>query len=510
MDLIRRVEELERLVGERDVLIAAQLEVIVQLRGELDVLRGRGGADSGNSSLPPSRDGADRRERRAREREARKAEARAARAREAAAVGEPGVDEAGVVKDRRPGKQPGAPGATLQRRVPDRTVGHVPVSCRACNGDLADAVVVGEVVRQVLEIPVPRLDVTDHVAQRRRCGCGCETTAEFPPEATGPVVWGPRAAAIATYLAASQHLPYERLSEAMGVLFDAPIGQGTLSTIMLRGEHRLDGFMERLKGLLAKAPVVCADETSIRVGTASSWIHTITTPRLTFLALDEHRGIDAINTIGVLPDYRGVIMHDGLATYHRDELAAAGHAQCAAHLIRALGTVAGARVHQTWATTMINVLHDARRAATQAATAGLPTVPVSIAASIRARYHATLDTAVAALPNGAPPRLRRYHGGWSPTNREAYNLATRMRRDAHEILHLLDNTIIPATNNTAERSLRMAKLHDKISGTFTSTAHAHAFCTLRSYIQTGRQQTQNTLNILYQLHTTGPWQPQPD
>ena len=55
----------------------------------------------------------------------------------------------------------------------------------------------------------------------------------------------------------------------------------------------------------------------------------------------------------------------------------------------------------------------------------------------------------------------------------------------------------------------MAKLHDKISGTFTSIAHAHAFCALRSYIQTDRQQTQNTLDILYQLHTTGPWQPQP-
>ena len=503
MDLVRRVEELERLVGERDALIAAQLGVIVQLRGELDVLRGRGGADSGNSSLPPSRDGGDRRERRAAEREARKAEARAARVREGVAVGEADGGE------RRPGKQPGVPGATLQRRTPDRTVGHVPVSCRSCHADLADAPVVGEVVRQVLEIPTPRLDVTDHVAQRRRCRCGCETTAEFPSAATGPVAWGPRAAAIATYLAAGQHLPYERLSDAMGVLFDAPIGQGTLATIMLRGEARLDTFIERLKTLLGEAPVVCADETSIRVGTVSSWIHTATTPSLTFLALDEHRGIDAINTIGVLPAYRGVIMHDGLATYHRDELAAAGHAQCAAHLIRALGSVGGVRVHQPWATTMIGVLHDARRAATRAATAGLRKVPASIAVPIRARYHHALDQAATVLPAGAPPRLRRYHGGWTPANRDAYNLATRMRRDAHEILHLLDNTTIPATNNTAERSLRMAKLHDKISGTFTSTAHAHAFCALRSYIQTGRQQAQNTLDILYQLHTTGPWQPQP-
>ena len=189
------------------------------------------------------------------------------------------------------------------------------------------------------------------------------------------MAWGPRAASVATYLAAGQHLPYERLSVAMGVLFDAPIGQGTLATIMLRGEARLDEFIERLKGLLSQAPVVSADETSIRVATSSSWIHAISTPGLTFLALDEHRGIDAINNIGVLTRYSGVIMHDGLATYHRSELSGAGHAQCGAHLLRALGSVAGVRLHQPSAAALIGVLHDARRAATQAATAGLPASP---------------------------------------------------------------------------------------------------------------------------------------
>ena len=519
MDLVRRVEGLEArvasqaaLIVERDVLIGAQLELIVQLRGELEVLRGRGEADSGNSSLPPSRDGKDRRERRAQEREARKVKAREARKDSeggTGAAGSTGAADSAGGDDRRPGKQPGAPGATLARREPDRTVRHVPVACRRCHADLGGAAVVGEVVRQVLEIPVPRLDVTDHVAERRRCACGCATTAEFPAEATAPVAWGPRVRAIAMFLAAGQHLPYERCTEAMGTLFDAPISQGTLVTIMRDAKDRLGGFIEHLKRLLAREPVVCADETSIHVRTTSSWIHTISTTRLTFLALDPHRGIDAINTIGVLPGYTGVIMHDGLATYHREELTGAGHAQCAAHLLRALNSVAGVQVHQRWATELIGALHDARRAATQAATSGLDKVPAVTAATIRARYHQALDAATAVLPDGAPPRLRKYKGGWTPANRDAYNLATRMRRDAHEILHLLDNTRIPATNNTAERSLRMAKLHDKISGTFMSLPHAHAFCALRSYIQTGRQQAQNTLDILYQLHTTGPWLPQP-
>lgn len=71
------------------------------------------------SSTLPSRDGRDRQVRRAEEREARK-QAR--------------IDGGGGV-DRRPGKQPGAPGTTLQRRVPDRTVTHPP---GLCAGDAPD------------------------------------------------------------------------------------------------------------------------------------------------------------------------------------------------------------------------------------------------------------------------------------------------------------------------------------------------------------------------------------
>ena len=396
---------------------------------------------------------------------------------------------------------------TLTRRTPDTTVTHVPLSCRGCGGGLGDAVVIGCVTRQVLDVAVPRVEVTDHVVEKRRCGCGCVTSGEFPPEANGPVVWGPRARSVALYLHARQHLPYERCCEAMGVLFDAPISEGTLANIALNAHERLDGFLETLKKMLLGSPFVCADETSIRVGTESWWIHTVTNPQLTLLGLDRHRGIDAIVNMGVLPGYRGTIVHDGLATYHREELAGAVHGQCNAHLLRALGAVGGCRTQQQWTTVMIGVLNDVRIAATQAGTAGLAAVPRLTQCHLRLRYHQALDDAFAALPAGGPPRRVHWGRGWAPALREAWNLATRMRRDTDEILRVLDDTGLPFTNNGAERSLRMAKLHDKISGTFMNPEHAKAFCAIRSYIQTGIQQAQSVLQILYQLHTTGAWLP---
>jgi hypothetical protein len=85
---------LEERVVELEAIVAAQAAVIAELRAELEALKDRQGRDSGNSSLPPSRDGKDRRQRRAAGREARKA------------ARWDGADVSG----RRPGKQPGTPG----------------------------------------------------------------------------------------------------------------------------------------------------------------------------------------------------------------------------------------------------------------------------------------------------------------------------------------------------------------------------------------------------------------
>src|SRR5206468_7836877 len=134
---------------------------------------------------------------------------------------------------------------------------------------------------------------------------------------TGPVCWGPRARAVAAYLLARQHLPLERCAEAMAVLFAAPMGEGTLAGVLPDAAERLEGFLQRLRALLAGCPVTYADETSVRVRTKLGWVHTVSTPGLTLLAYHAKRGIDGIVAIGALVGYRGTIVHDGLSSYDR-------------------------------------------------------------------------------------------------------------------------------------------------------------------------------------------------
>jgi transposase len=184
----------------------------------------------------------------------------------------------------------------------------------------------------------------------------------------------------------------------------------------------------------------------------------------------------------------------------------ATHAQCGAHLIRHLKAVGETPAFAEWTTAMIDLLRQANTLARGAAAAGHSDLDADTADGIENRYRAIVADAFSLLPPGVPPR-RRHTGGWNIHQRAAFNLAWRLERDIDQVLRYIDDTNVPFTNNMAERSLRMVKIHDKISGTFRSADGAEAFADIRSYIQTAAKHGHNRLDVLRQLFATGPWFP---
>ena len=74
--------------------------------------------------------------------------------------------------------------------------------------------------------------------------------------------YGPRVQATALYLGGYQLLPYGRLSELFGELFNAPLSEGTLANIVKRGSQKAALAMEPIREALAQSPVAHADEWS--------------------------------------------------------------------------------------------------------------------------------------------------------------------------------------------------------------------------------------------------------
>ena len=275
-------------------------------------LERRLGKDSSNSSMPPSSDGL-----RKPSRVERRADERA--------------------EDRRPGKQPGAPGAHLaQVEEPDEVAWHVPDRCGGCGAELTDASVVGVEARQVFDLPPLGLRVTEHRAERRRCGCGATTAAAFPDLVRAAACYGPGVRALVGYLCVHQHLPVDRAAQLLADVLGASVATGTLAAVLAEGAAGLDGFLATVRDQLAAAPVAHFDETGARVAGRLHWVHSASSGLLSLFTVHAKRGKAAMDQAGVLPGFVGVAVHDGWAPSWRYDVT---HALCGAHLLRELEAI---------------------------------------------------------------------------------------------------------------------------------------------------------------------------
>jgi transposase len=397
---------------------AEQAGLIATLRARLAELECRLGKDSSNSSKPPSSDGL---------RKPSRAERHA--------------DE--QTEGRRPGKQPGAPGAHLaQVEEPDEVVEHAPDLCGGCGADLAVAPVVGVEARQVFDLPPLRLCVTEHRAERRRCGCGTTTAAAFPDPVRSAACYGPGVRALVCYLCVHQHLPVDRAGQLLADVLGAPVATGTLAAVLTEGAAGLDGFVGVVRAGLAAAPVAHFDETGARVAGRLHWVHSASTSLLTMVSVHAKRGKVAMDAAGVLPAFGGVAVHDGWAPYWR--YGGATHALCGAHLLRELEGVAG-EPGQGWAAGMAELLVDVKLLADRARAAGACRVDDQARARLHVRYQRlTTDGQAANPPLPAKGRRR---------GRARRSAAARLlaRLDVHreEVLRFATDFRVPFDNNQA-------------------------------------------------------------
>lgn len=453
-------------------IIAELMAEVTELKAEVTELKARVAMNSRNSSKPPSSDG----------------------------YAKPAPKSRRTRSGKKPGKQPGDPGRHLaQRDDPDATVIHSPRHCTGCGNDLADAAVVGMVRRQVFDLPPVALLCTEHQAERRRCGCGTETTATFPPDATAPACYGPALRAYVCYLVTRQHIPIARVAELLRDTYAAAVSTGTIVAMVEEGAAMLDEFLAHITTRLQDSNVVHADETGLRVNAALAWVHSVSTTALTLYHLDPKRGTAAMDAMGVLEHLSGVLVHDGWVPYRH--YTNVNHALCNAHHLRELDAAAGT-ANQAWASDMIGLLCDTWQQVCTAKTNGTSGLDAGELNRILTAY----QTIIAAGHHTNPPPAPTGKRG-RPKRTKAANLLLRLDTHTSDVLRFATDFGVPFDNNLAERDIRMVKVHQKISGGFRSTQGAQAFLALRSYLSTATKHGVNQLEALQQLFNHNAWIP---
>ena len=303
--------------------------------------------------------------------------------------------------------------------------------------------------------------------------------------------YGPRLKGLVVYAQNYQMVPAERLTEFLFDVYGISLSQGTLFNITRRAYNTLDSFEHNIKKLLAEAGILHVDETGARVNNNLCWIHGASTKTLTHYGVSKKRGQEATNTIGILPNFNGVLVHDCWAPYFNLDVR---HALCNAHLLRDLNGIIES-TNQVWPIEMREILRKANKDVKQSDQGCLSEPELN---KISAEYRNIIEKGYIET------------GGAGPVERtDARRLWERFIIHDERILLFAKEKEVPFDNNQAERDIRMVKVKQKISGCFRSEKGAEHFARIRSYISTAKKQGCNILEALQGIFIGSPFCPTP-
>lgn len=231
-------------------------------------------------------------------------------------------------------------------------------------------------------------------------------------------------------------------------------------------------------------PTLHADETSIRVNKKNHWVHVCSGGDVTLKRMHTSRGKEAIEEIGIIPKYDGVVIHDCWQSYLSYDHC--GHGLCGSHLLRELTFIVDTNGY-SWAKNMKKALLEICREVSSRENKRLDEREYL---NLQKRYRNILTRGEKELPE-IPPKPSGKRGKVAKS--DAHNLWERLRDHESAVLLFAKETHVPFTNNRAERDLRMGKVKQKVSGCFREEIYAHAYCRISSYLQTMAAKGQNPL-----------------
>ena len=377
-------------------------------------------------------------------------------------------------------------GTTLKQvEDPDEVVKCKVDFCEHCQSDLSAVNIQTLDKRQVTDLPPIKAYTIEYQGEVKECPhCHKITKAVFPEGVTHKIQYGSGIQAVAVYLRNYQLIPLERTIELFRDLFNIHLSEGTIVNMTTRCANNLSGFMEIVKQKLIAAKIMHNDETGINIRGILHWLHTAGNKDYTYLFPHKKRGRIAFDEIGILPDFKGVSVHDFWKPYEKYNCS---HAYCNAHLIREL-TFAHENLKQEWASKMISLIFNIKEKVDLSEEHFLKEDLIS---EFIRKYDKIIKQGYKANP---PPKKTGKRG--RPKKGKALCLIERMDSHREEILRFMKEKDVPFDNNLAERDLRMVKVRQKISGTFRNIDRVEDYCRIRSYISTIKKQKKDVFTAL--------------
>lgn len=443
------------MLSQQSAIIAELTEALKNERAENLRLKEQLNKNSKNSSKPPSSDG----------------------------LNKPALKSLRSKTGKKQGAQNGHEGSGLKiTKDPDEIINHIPTICSSCSnlpfcGE-------GTVCSKKYEIDlVIETKVTLHQAIRYVCPKTDNVilTGELPEHLKATKQYGQNLQALVIALNTLGMVGINRTHELVSGLFCIPISTGTIYKMVTECAAKLAGTIACIKQEIITSPIAHFDETGFRIDNKTSWLHSASTTRHTYLNAQPKRGFEGMEAAGVLPFFKGIAMHDCWPAYFKyDQM---DHAVSNAHLLRELTGVIENHPDQTWAQEMIALLLKMKAKKERAYSNGKT--------YLSAYYHKLFDTEYMSIlekgrwcnPITEKPAGKRGRQGKGKIRA----LIERLYNYKVSVCLFVKNINVTFDNNLAERDIRMMKVKAKVSGCFRTTEGADTFATIMSYLGTARK-----------------------
>ena len=387
-----------------------------------------------------------------------------------------------ITTGRKPGGQKGHKGHGL--RLPesiDEVAEAAPAECKECGADLQG--VDGNVVSSRYEIDIPEIVMRtirhDQIQKDCPC-CGEQNLGEYPEGVNGIKQYGPNLKALVVTFVNYGMVSIERTQEILGGAFGAFISQGTIQNIIYECANKVSATVDEIRQEVIRSPVANFDETGFRVEGKLAWLHNASTDKLTHITVHKKRGKEGMDAGGVLPDYKGVALHDCLQVYFKYDCL---HALCNAHLLRELIGIFE-NTNQQWAESIIKLLLLMKDQVEKHKEEGEASLP----SDLFVKHSNEWDRFVAEGFSLNPYPVRKEGQKGRLAKGKALCLLERLATYKGYFMLFACDFRVPFDNNQAERDIRIAKLKSKVAGGARSVNGAIAFAKITSLIQTVRKQ----------------------
>ena len=354
---------------------------------------------------------------------------------------------------------------------PDRVIDARLATCPKCEAAFPEAMQTPQQIYDRIELPPIKPDVTRVQLFGGRCACcGERATAAAPAGLEPGSPFGQSIAALVVYLHYTHAIGMERLAAVMDEIFGLSIGEGAISNILARAREPLLAATAAIKTVVLASPVICSDETSVRVKKKNWWEWVFIGRRAALHVIEPSRKKAVVEAI--FGDIRPEVWVSDMLGSQR------GHAKewqvCLAHLLRdatyaiecgdtafsapfkqlLLRSIAIGRRRETLKdTTLKQYLYDLDR---------------------------RLDRIVVADPIGEPGR----------------KLRKRMLANRGHLFVFMTRRDVPYTNNVSERHLRPSVIFRKVTNGFRCDWGAETYAAFRSVVSTAKVNGASVLRVV--------------